>query len=176
VDYAVAAVIGAGTVINPIIKIVTTVAILAAVGFFIVRPVLDTTEDVIDEVGSQIEGASRQSERAIRDSQISSARSRADSYAQSLQGTWPAAAREVRGCVRDAGNSLGPLNRCADLGQRLTHTVLSDRNFALSYADSLAAQGRPDDADRVRGCVKGAGFAVAAMERWRRLADVQLFG
>ena len=36
--------LGAGTVINPIIKIVTVVAILAATYFFIVKPVLDTTE------------------------------------------------------------------------------------------------------------------------------------
>ena len=40
--------LGAGTIINPIIKIVTTVAILAAVYFFIVKPTLDTTEDAID--------------------------------------------------------------------------------------------------------------------------------
>ena len=39
--------IGAGTVINPIIKIVTTVAILAAVGIFIVKPVLETTEKAV---------------------------------------------------------------------------------------------------------------------------------
>ena len=38
--------IGAGTVINPIIKVVTTVAILAAVYFFIVKPSLDTTEKI----------------------------------------------------------------------------------------------------------------------------------
>ena len=40
--------IGAGTVINPIIKIVTTVAILAAVGIFIVKPVLETTEKAVE--------------------------------------------------------------------------------------------------------------------------------
>ena len=40
--------LGAGTIINPIIKVVTTVAILAAVYFFIVKPTLDTTEDAID--------------------------------------------------------------------------------------------------------------------------------
>ncbi len=39
--------LGAATVINPIIKIVTTVAILAAAYFFILKPVLDTTEDTI---------------------------------------------------------------------------------------------------------------------------------
>jgi hypothetical protein len=40
--------LGAGTVINPIIKIVTVVAILAATYVFIVKPVLDTTERTID--------------------------------------------------------------------------------------------------------------------------------
>jgi hypothetical protein len=40
--------LGAGTVINPIIKIVTVVAILAASYVFIVKPVLDTTESTID--------------------------------------------------------------------------------------------------------------------------------
>ena len=40
--------IGAGTVINPIIKIVTTVVILGAVYLFIVKPTLDTTEDISD--------------------------------------------------------------------------------------------------------------------------------
>jgi hypothetical protein len=40
--------LGAGTVINPIIKIVTVVAILAATYLFIVKPVLDTTESTIE--------------------------------------------------------------------------------------------------------------------------------
>jgi hypothetical protein len=43
--------IGAGTVINPILKIVTTVAILAAAYFFIVKPVLDTTNSAFEEFG-----------------------------------------------------------------------------------------------------------------------------
>ena len=46
--------IGAGTVISPIIKIVTTVAILAAVYFFIVKPTLDTTEDITKSVNRGI--------------------------------------------------------------------------------------------------------------------------
>jgi hypothetical protein len=169
-------VIGAGTVINPIIKVVTTIVILAAVGFFIVRPVLDTTEKVIDETGRQIQDAAAQSQQAIHDSNVSSAKSRASSYIQSLQGTWPAAAREVRGCVQKAGENLGELNRCVDYGQRLVHTVQTDRSFALSYAQSLEAQGDGAAAERVRGCVKEAGFETAAMQRCRNLADDLLFG
>lgn len=40
--------IGAATIINPVIKIVTTVAILAAAYLFIVKPVLETTDNVVD--------------------------------------------------------------------------------------------------------------------------------
>lgn len=41
--------LGAGTVINPIIKIITTVVILGAVYLFIVKPTLDTTSNVFQE-------------------------------------------------------------------------------------------------------------------------------
>ncbi len=41
--------IGAGTIINPIIKIVTTVVILGAVYLFFVKPILDTTNDAFDQ-------------------------------------------------------------------------------------------------------------------------------
>ena len=44
--------IGAGTFINPLIKVITTVAILAAVYFFFVKPALDTTEDISNSFGS----------------------------------------------------------------------------------------------------------------------------
>ncbi len=68
------------------------------------------------------------------------------------------------------------MERCADLGQRLVHTVQSDRSFALSYADSLDGQGDAAAADRVRECVRAAGFQTAAMQKCRELADDLLFG
>ena len=46
--------IGAGTFINPLIKIVTTVAILAAIYFFFVKPALDTSEDITNSVNESI--------------------------------------------------------------------------------------------------------------------------
>jgi F0F1-type ATP synthase membrane subunit b/b' len=46
--------IGAGTFINPVVRIVTTVAILAAVYFFIVKPALDTTENITNSVNDSI--------------------------------------------------------------------------------------------------------------------------
>jgi hypothetical protein len=169
-------VIGAGTVINPIIKVVTTVAILAAVGLFVVKPILDTTENAIDQAGQASRNATQQSQDAFHDSQVQSAKSRASSYAQSLQSGWPAASREVRGCLHKAGSDLGELNRCVSLAQRLVTTVQSDRSFALSDAESLASQGDAAGANRVEECVKRAGFETAAMQRCRDLADHLLFG
>jgi hypothetical protein len=62
-------VIGAGTFINPLIKVVVTVAILAAVYFFIVKPILDTTDDAFDQFGSF--GDTRQAfEREVRQNDL----------------------------------------------------------------------------------------------------------
>ena len=168
--------LGAGTVINPIIKIVTTVVILAAVGIFIVRPVLDTTDKAIESANESIRDAQESSDDAFDNAQLNSAQSRAESYASSLQSSWPAAAREVKGCVRSAGDNVNAMEACAEVGQTLVHTVQSDRSFALSYADSLDAQGDGAAAERIRDCVKDAGFKPAAMQRCRNLADDLLFG
>jgi len=48
--------LGAGTVINPIIKIITTVVILGAVYLFIVKPTLDTTNSAFDSFSNSFNG------------------------------------------------------------------------------------------------------------------------
>jgi hypothetical protein len=48
--------LGAGTVINPIIKIITTVVILGAVYLFIVKPALDTTNSAFDAFSDSFNG------------------------------------------------------------------------------------------------------------------------
>ena len=47
--------LGAGTVINPIIKIITTVVILGAVYLFIVKPALDTTNNAFDSFSNNFD-------------------------------------------------------------------------------------------------------------------------
>ena len=168
--------LGAGTVINPIIKIVTTVVVLGAAYLFIVKPVLDTTDKAIDSAGAAIDKAKADSADAVADSQLDFARSRSQSFAQSLQGNWPAASREIRDCMQEAGDELAAVKQCESFAEKLVHTVQSDRNFALSYANSLDAQGDPAAARRVEDCVKDAAYAPAAMQRCRDLADQLLFG
>jgi hypothetical protein len=48
--------LGAGTIIGPILKIATTVAVLAAVYVFIVKPILDTTNNAFDQFGGAFDG------------------------------------------------------------------------------------------------------------------------
>jgi hypothetical protein len=170
------ALIGAGTIINPIVKIVTTVVILGAIYLFFVRPILDTTEEVASKTTTQIRQSQAESAARAEAIDLDAAESRAGSYVSSLQGSWPAAARAVQSCIRDAKGNVNAMERCAEFGQTVTHTLQSDYNFATSYADSLDSQGSSAEADRVRDCVKDAGFKVAAMERCRALADDLLFG
>jgi hypothetical protein len=169
-------VIGAGTIINPIIKVVTTVIVLGAAYLFVVKPILDTTDKAIDEAGQQFRQSQSEAAQLSDDIALDHAVSRAESYGGSLESTWPAGAREIRSCVRDARGDARAMERCAEYGQTIVHTLQSDYNFANSYADSLDSQGRSAGADQVRECVDDAGFKAGAMQRCRDLADRLLFG
>jgi hypothetical protein len=102
-------VIGAGTFINPLLKVLTTVAILVAVYFLILRPVLDTTESAfetvspafegLDDVGGDVRRSVRQAERIQeRQSAASAARTRE--------------ASRLLDCIADAGGDAAKINRC----------------------------------------------------------------
>jgi hypothetical protein len=95
-------VIGAGTVINPIIKIVTTVAILAAVYFFLVKPVIDTTNDAFDKfVPDNFEDTFDTFPSDIQD-QINDA---LDDSGQK---------NKLVDCVTNAGQNTDKVERCVD--------------------------------------------------------------
>jgi hypothetical protein len=167
--------LGAGTVINPILKIVTTVAVLAATYFFIIQPILDTTENAISEGSKQADRAQREAAERSEQIQIDVLKSRIDSSLISLSSTWPAAAREVRTCSREAGREQRALERCLKLSQTVSG-MQSNRNVSLSYANSVSAQGNPSGAARIERCVENAGFKPVAMGRCRELANDLLFG
>jgi hypothetical protein len=172
-------VIGAGTVINPIIKIVTTVAVLAAAYFFIIRPVLDTTEKVVDDASKSFQDFNTGgggSGSGNTDFEYNSALSLAESRVSSLQGPWPEAARHIEKCIKAAELNANRMQRCADKGEALVFDAQSDRNFAMSYATSIEAQGNSSGADKVRDCVKKAEFNATKVAKCRALADRLLFG
>ncbi len=167
--------LGAGTAVSAVIRVVSAVAILGAVYLLIVKPILNTTENAVHNAAEQ----SRQQQAASRRAQAEGERQRALSYAQSaLAGSqpWFAASRQIRRCVRRAGHSLQPLQHCSAEASAIITRVQSARNFSVSYADSLESQGKSTAARRVRACVEVAGFRARPMLRCRALADRLLFG
>jgi F0F1-type ATP synthase membrane subunit b/b' len=101
--------IGAGTFISPLIKIITTVAILAAVYFFIVKPVLETTEstidrsfesfEVFDDLQPDVQQSIRKAERLQEQQQAASA-ARIEE------------ANRLLDCITEAGSDTARIGRC----------------------------------------------------------------
>jgi hypothetical protein len=102
-------VIGAGTIISPIIKIVTTVAILAAVYFFIVKPTLDTTENITnsafenfgvpDDVAPNIQDSIREAQKLQKKADKASSAQIAD-------------ATKLLDCINDASGNVDKITAC----------------------------------------------------------------
>lgn len=101
--------IGAGTIINPILKVVTTVAILGAVYLFIVKPTLDTTESITDAFDS--------SSQIQQDIQADIEDAFKDSGAANIDVEIPASAKQAQklgDCVSGAGTDIDKINRCVE--------------------------------------------------------------
>ncbi len=80
--------IGAGTFLNPLLKVVTTVAIIAAIYFFMVRPILDTTEDISGGITHSVNKGLNQAAKAQKQ------------------------ADKLLKCVQDAGGDVDKIQAC----------------------------------------------------------------
>lgn len=102
--------IGAGTFINPLLKVVTTVAILAATYFLLVRPILDTTETTIDRafdsVNPALENTQQQINRATRRQGVQNFKIPASSQ-QSLE-----QANKLLDCITKAQGDVAEIQAC----------------------------------------------------------------
>ena len=99
--------IGAGTFLNPLIKVVTTVAILAAIYFFFVKPSLDTTEEISGSINDSVNESLDRSFEQSNDLQ--------KSIQKSIDSSIPPAARRAqkRGeCISRAGGDVAQINAC----------------------------------------------------------------
>jgi hypothetical protein len=104
--------IGAGTFISPLLKILTTVAVLAATYFFIVKPVLETTDNAINRGFEQFDNFDElapQTKRSIREAQ------KIESQAAEAQATGQAQiaeANKLLSCIADADGNVTVIERC----------------------------------------------------------------
>ncbi len=106
--------LGAATIINPIMKLVTTVAILAAVYFFVIKPTLETTESISGSVNDSIEGAFGQTDRQVQRALRRANRS-AGSAGLSISGSdlSPEQASRLLECIQDAAGDVAAMQACA---------------------------------------------------------------
>lgn len=93
-----------GTLVNAVVRIVILAATLALVYFFIIRPVLDTTDKAFESAGSWTDGLTTQVQNSIEEATSSTSTSSGPSQQkiQRLQ-------REIR---KVPPNRLSRLNPC----------------------------------------------------------------
>ena len=112
--------VGAGTFLNPLLKVVATVAVLAASYFFIVKPILDTTNDTIDRAFDE----SDQIQRSVQQS-INQANRQAQQGGGNVEfeatGLTTKQAERIQQCVAEAAGDVNALQACGQLAQRLSN-------------------------------------------------------
>ena len=96
--------IGAGTFINPILKIVTTIAILGAIYLFFVKPIIDTTNNAFESFGLGSLSESFDNLPGSIQEQIDSA----------LEGGTKSQATRLGNCVTRAQSNSDKINRCIE--------------------------------------------------------------
>jgi hypothetical protein len=103
--------IGAGTFINPLLKILTTVAILGAVYLFVIKPVLDTTEEVTRPFNETLRQSMRQIDEAVDQANAPFTQSE---VRREVSGLSTAQARRLTNCIQRAGSNVNRFNACFD--------------------------------------------------------------
>lgn len=102
--------IGAGTIINPILKVVTTVAILGAVYLFVVKPTLDTTESITGRAFDSSSQIQQDIQADIEDAFENSGAGNVDIEIPNSAKQ----AQKLGDCVSAAGTNIDKINRCVE--------------------------------------------------------------
>ena len=107
--------IGAGTFLNPLLKVVSTVAILAAIYFFMVRPILDTTEDisggVLNSVNKGLDQAAKEQKQANQ-AEKQAQHQGAQSFEIQANDVTPKQADKLLKCVQSANGDVTKIQAC----------------------------------------------------------------
>lgn len=105
--------IGAGTFLNPLLKVLTTVAILGAVYLFILKPALDTTEAIVDKTvapfNEALRGSMEQIDQAVEGANVPFSESE---IKREVKGLTPRQARRLSRCVQRAAPDTAAIEGC----------------------------------------------------------------
>lgn len=95
----------AETLARTLIRLIATVAVLAAVYFFIVKPILDTTNETIDRAFEGSEGITEQIQQSLDNSGIDDYDINLDSQNQAMK---------LLNCIQRANQDIERIQRCND--------------------------------------------------------------
>jgi len=113
--------VGAGTFLNPLLKVLATVAILAATYFFIVKPILDTTESTINRAFDESDQIQRSVQQSIKQANQQAQQQGAPGVQFQATGLSPKQAQKIQKCVAGAGQDVAKLQDCGELANRLSN-------------------------------------------------------
>jgi hypothetical protein len=113
--------VGAGTFLNPLLKIVTVVAVLAASYFFIVKPILDTTEGTIDRAFEESDQIQKSVQQSIKEANQQAQQQGAGNVEFEASGLSPKQAEKIQNCVTQAAGDVNALQACGELANRLSN-------------------------------------------------------
>jgi hypothetical protein len=122
-----------GNLTAGIIRLAVVVGILAAVYFFAIRPVLDTTENISnqafqhsDQISNSIQRSiqrninqtNRQIQQQLRQSGVAAKPPSQRKITRTVHGLTPAQARRLNRCINRVVPNVRALNRCFDRAER----------------------------------------------------------
>lgn len=107
----------ADSIISPLIKIVVTFATLAAVYLFIVKPILDTTDEAFRSTNETIRRSLQQTQQnvnqAVRQAGVPPQRGPGQvQITRTIRGLTPQQAQALSACVQRAGADIARINAC----------------------------------------------------------------
>lgn len=95
----------AETLARSLIRVIATVAIFAAVYFFIIKPILDTTTETINTAFEGSQGITEQIQESLDDSGIDDFDINLDSQKQAMK---------LLDCIQRASQDVERIERCND--------------------------------------------------------------
>jgi hypothetical protein len=114
--------LGGGTFVSAILRLVVTVGILAAVYFLIVKPVLHTTESISHDINKSVQTGLNSTNKALKQADITNpkVRRRIRTKVRTVIHTsggvdtsnLPPEARKLLKCVQKAGTDVNKLQAC----------------------------------------------------------------
>src|SRR5688572_17856688 len=93
----------AETVVRSLIRVIATIAIFAAVYFFIVKPILDTTNDTINRAFEGSEGITERIQSSLENSGVEDFEINLDSQKEAMK---------LLDCIQRANQNVEKIERC----------------------------------------------------------------